>query len=237
VASRRKAEQLIVEGRVRVNGRVVRELGARADPDRDRVQVDGRPLARPSTSASAFVVHKPRGVVTTRRDPHARRTVIDLIDHPGGRLFPVGRLDAQSEGLVLLTDDGELAHCLLHPSFGVPRTYRVSVDGRVTQEGLRRLREGVALDGRMAAAEQVRALRIEPDRSVIELSLVEGRRHQVRRMLEAVGHPVRRLVRTSFGPLRLGGLRAGEARPLRPVEARALARLVDRARRGRRQPS
>jgi 23S rRNA pseudouridine2605 synthase len=234
VASRRQAERLIAEGRVSVNGRVVRELGVRADPRRDRVRVDGRPLPRPRRPR-AVVIHKPRGVVTTRSDPHARRTVMELLPESERRLFPVGRLDAQSEGLVLLTDDGELAQALLHPSFGVPRTYRVSVDGEVSRASLRRLRAGVALEGepRKASAASARALRVEPGRTVLEISLVEGRRHQIRRMLTILGHPVRRLVRTGFGPLRLGGLRAGACRPLRPEEMRALERLVDRARRDR----
>ncbi len=232
MASRREAERWIAAGRVSVNGAVVRSPGARADPARDLIRVDGRRLPR-RRSPRAYVLHKPRGVVTTSRDPHARRTVLDLIPDHQGRLFPVGRLDAQSEGLVLLTDDGELAQALLHPSFEVLRRYRVSVEGGVSRETLRRLRAGIPIDGRRTAAREVRVLRVGPDRSVVELALVEGRRHQIRRMLDAVGHPVRRLVRTAFGPLRLGGLRAGAHRELRDAEQRALARLVDRARRER----
>jgi 23S rRNA pseudouridine2605 synthase len=227
MASLREAERLIAAGRVSVNGEVVSAPGARAR-SHDVIALDGRRLP-PVREPSAYLVHKPRGVVTTRRDPNARRTVLDLVPEHGARLFPVGRLDAQSEGLVLLTDDGELAQALLHPSFGVARRYRVSVEGRVSREALRRLREGIPLDGRRALAREARLLRLEPGRSVIELWLVEGRRHQIRRMLEAIGHPVRRLVRTGFGPLRLGGLRPGGWRPLRPQEQRALALLVDRA--------
>ncbi|MFQ5513140.1 MAG: pseudouridine synthase [Myxococcota bacterium] len=223
LGSRRACEELIQAGRVRVNGKVVRELGTRARPERDRISVDGRRIPR-RPAPKSYLVYKPRGVVTTTRDPRARRTVIDLVPS-GERLFPVGRLDAQSEGLLLLTNDGELADLLLHPSHGVPRVYRVSVQGRVRTSVLRQLTRGVDVDGRNLRALAVELQRSEEGRSVLEITLVEGRRHQLRKMLRVVGHPVRRLVRVRFGPLRLGRLRPGEWRRLRPSEARALERM------------
>jgi pseudouridine synthase len=225
IASRRSAEDLIRQGRVRVNDEVVRELGARADPERDRICVDGRPLGRLRPRVS-YVVYKPRGVVTTTRDPHAKRTVLDLLP-ARERLFPVGRLDAPSEGLLLLTNDGEIAQALLHPSFEVPRTYRVSVAGHVPASTLARLSRGIELDGRLTAPCEIRIVERDARRMLLEVVLREGRHRQIRRMLRAVGLSVRRLVRTRFGPLTLRGLRPGEWRPLRADEQRALKRVVE----------
>ncbi len=227
VASRRSAEVFVREGRVRLNGEVVHDLGRRVDLARDRLEVDGRRV-RAARSATSYVVYKPRGVVSTTRDPHARRTVLDLVPE-GARLFPVGRLDALSEGLVLLTTDGRLAHALLHPSFGVPRTYRVSVEGRVRADALRALTRGVEDSGERLTPAQVRVLSIDEERSKLELVLVEGRNHEIRRMLAAVGHPVRRLVRVAFGPLRLRGLAPGRWRKLRDDEMAALEALARQA--------
>ena len=229
VASRRAAEELIRAGRVKVNGTVITRLGSLADPARDKIEVDGRPVGRPRR-ARYYLLYKPRGVVTTTRDPHARHTVSELVPD-GERLYPVGRLDAASEGLLLLTNDGASTHALLHPSFGVPRTYRVSVDGSPTNETLRRLAEGIELDGRRTAPCQVAVLRRDAEHCVLEFELGEGRRRQIRRMLKAVGHPVRRLVRTHFGPLALGGLEPGEYRPLEAAEVKALRALVAQAER------
>jgi 23S rRNA pseudouridine2605 synthase len=224
VASRRGAEALVRAGRVRLNGQVVHDLGRRVNPARDRLEVDGRRV-RAARTATSYVVYKPRGVVSTTRDPHARRTVLELV--PGGaRLFPVGRLDALSEGLVLLTTEGRFAHALLHPSFEVPRTYRVSVEGRVRADALRALARGVEDAGERLTPAQVRVLAIGEERSKLELVLVEGRKHEIRRMLAAVGHPVRRLVRVAFGPLRLRGLTPGTWRALRDDEAQALEALA-----------
>jgi 23S rRNA pseudouridine2605 synthase len=231
LASRREAEAWIEAGRVRVNGKVVTRLGLRADPRRDRIEVDGRRLGRPARRKS-YLVHKPRGVVTTTRDPHARRTVLDLV-RSDERLFPVGRLDAASEGLLLLTNDGAAAHVLLHPSFEVERTYRVSVDGAVRAPALRELTRGIELEGGTARFSEVRMLEREPERTVLEVVLLEGRRHQIRKLLLAVGHPVRRLVRTRFGPLALGRLRPGETRPLDAAERGALERMTEQAKRAR----
>lgn len=223
VASRRGAEGLILAGRVSVNGRVVRQLGTRA-ARRDRIEVDGRRIGPPRRTKS-YLVYKPRGVVSTTRDPNAKRTVLDLVPSRE-RLYPVGRLDAASEGLLLLTNDGALAHALLHPSFEVPRTYRVSVRGTVRATALRDLARGIRVGGRRARAVEARLLERDETYSVLELVLLEGRKRQIREMLRAVGHPVRRLVRVRFGPLVLAGLRPGEWRPLRDGERRALDRML-----------
>ncbi len=224
VASRRAAEELIRAGRVSVNGSLVTRLGSTADPERDRIEVDGKRLGR-SREPLYYLLYKPRGVVTTTKDPHARRTVSQLVPSDE-RLFPVGRLDAASEGLLLLTNDGASAHALLHPSFGVPRSYRVSVEGVPKAATLRRLREGIVVEGRPTAPCQVTLERHTKEHSVLVMELVEGRRRQIRLMLDAVGHPVRRLVRTRFGPLTLSGLRPGEHRQLEPGELRALRDLA-----------
>ncbi len=227
VASRRSSEGLITAGRVTVNGRVVRQLGTRADPRRDRIEVDGRRVG-PQRRTRSYVIYKPRGVVSTTRDPHASRTVLDLVPSRE-RLYPVGRLDAASEGLLLLTNNGAMAHALLHPSFEVPRTYRVSVRGAVRAAALRELGRGIRLGEHRARASEARLLEQDEAYSVLELVLLEGRKRQIREMLRAVGHPVRRLVRVRFGPLSLGGLRPGEWRPLREEERRALDRMLAQA--------
>ena len=227
VASRRASEKLIAQGRVSVNGRVVREPGTRADPRRDRIEVDGRSIRRAGRRRH-YVLHKPRGVMTTSSDPHAQRTVLDLVPSRE-RLFPVGRLDVASEGLLLLTNDGELAQVMLHPSFEVPRTYRASVDGVLTEATLRRIRNGLVLRGRRTAKCRAELVAADRGRCLVELTLIEGRRRQIREMMQQVGHPVRRLVRTRFGPLRLGDLKLGEWRAVTPREHTALARLRQRA--------
>jgi 23S rRNA pseudouridine2605 synthase len=227
IASRRAAEELISAGRVSVNGKRVTVLGTRADPARDRIAVDGRTVGRPR-QRMYWLVNKPRGVVTTTRDPHAKRTVLDLVPSRE-RLFPVGRLDAQSEGLLLVTNDGALAQILLHPSFGVPRTYRVSVNGAVSAETVAALAAGIELEGRRTAPCQAEIVERERERSVLMLELTEGRRRQIRLALESLGHPVRRLLRVRFGPLRLGRLPPGEARKLTKREVSALHELADAA--------
>ena len=225
VASRRRAEALLADGRVRVNGRVAR-LGDSADPDVDRVEVDGRPLA--AVAPAFWLLHKPRGVLTTTRDPHGRRTVLDLLPPRAARLrlFPVGRLDLESEGLLLLTNDGDVAQALLHPSRGSEREYRVRVRGRLDAGALRRLREGVWLaEGRSAPVRTGRpGYDAASDTTTLSLILVEGRKRQIRRAMRALGHPVVSLVRIRMGPLHLGGLPAGRARPLTgPERERLLA--------------
>jgi len=219
LGSRRVCEELIAEGRVTVDGEVA-ELGRRVDPDTARVEVDGVPISvRPGLVH--YLLNKPAGVVTTASDPQGRPTVLDLVP-PEPRVFPVGRLDAATEGLLLLTNDGDLAHRLTHPSFGVEKEYLAEVAAPPTRGELRRLREGVELeDGRTAPA---RVTLVSP--RAVRLVIHEGRNRQVRRMLDAVGHPVLRLVRTRVGPLTDRRLRPGEWRPLTPAEVRSLESAV-----------
>ncbi|HYX45044.1 MAG TPA: pseudouridine synthase [Acidimicrobiales bacterium] len=221
LGSRRACEELIADGRVTVDGEVA-TLGRRVDPESARVAVDGVPISvRPGLVH--YLLNKPAGVVTTASDPQGRPTVLDLVPSEP-RVFPVGRLDAATEGLLLLTNDGELAHRLTHPSFGVDKEYLAEVDTPPTRGELRRLREGVELeDGRTAPAR----VTLVPPRAV-RMVIHEGRNRQVRRMLDAVGHPVRRLVRTRIGPLTDRRLRPGEWRPLTPAEVRRLEEEVAR---------
>lgn len=223
VASRRASEQLVFDGRVQVDDAVV------TDPARDvtgeeAIRVDGRAVrsAEPGAARVMFMLHKPAGVVSTAKDTHGRRTVVELVKAPGTRLYPVGRLDADSTGLILLTDDGPLAHRLTHPSFEVPKTYHATVESPpVRERELKVLREGVDLeDGRTAPA-GVRQIR----GGLLELTIHEGKKRQVKRMCSAVGHPVVSLQRVAFGPLRLGDLAPGGVRKLTPAEVERLRGL------------
>jgi len=217
VASRRAVEEMVAEGRITVNGQPAR-LGQRVDPDQDKVEVDGNPVGL-RTDLVYYLLNKPSGVVTTASDPQGRPTVVDLV--PGeSRVFPVGRLDADSEGLLLLTNDGGLTHRLTHPSFGVPKEYLAHVEGRPSRGALRRLRDGVELDDGVAQAVAVSL----PEPSVIRIVVHEGRNRLVRRMCEAVGHSVIRLVRTRIGPLADRSLPPGEWRELSQSEIRELER-------------
>lgn len=232
VSSRRGGEDLIRAGRVQVNGRRVTELGTTIDPAVDRVAVDGRPvrLAPPVWIA----VNKPVGYVVTRHDPQGRRTVYDLLPPEYRSLMHVGRLDVASEGLLLLTNDGDGAHRLLHPSFSVERVYDAEVEGLLDEGVRRRLLSGVRLEDGPARATAVRLLAprdAESGRGRLRVSMVEGRNREVRRMLEAVGHPVTRLRRVAYGPVQLGRLRRGEWRKLTPEERKSIA---EPRRRGRR---
>ena len=217
LASRRAAEQIVAAGRARVDGEVVRDPARDVDETRD-VRVDGRPVRAESDERIVVALHKPPGVVSTASDPQGRPTVVQLVP-TRERLYPVGRLDADSTGLILLTNDGELAHRLTHPSFEVPRTYRARVrNPPVREPALRALREGVDLEDGTTAPAKVR--RVAAD--TLELTIHEGKKRQVRRMCEAVGHPVVTLVRVAFGPLRLGELEAGGHRRLTPAEVERL---------------
>ena len=217
--SRRASEALIAAGRVRVNGEVA-ALGDRADPETDRIEVDGAVVGiRPGLVH--YLLNKPAGVVTTASDPRGRPTVVGLVPAEP-RVFPVGRLDADTEGLLLLTNNGELAHRLTHPSFGVDKEYLADVDGRPTRGALRRLREGVELDDGPTAPAKVSLV---GDR-LLRITIHEGRKRQVRRMCEAVGLPVRRLVRVRIGPIADRRLAPGEWRALEPDEVRALERAA-----------
>lgn len=233
VCSRRAAERLIEEGRVRVNGEVVTRLGSRADPAQDVIRVDGKRIASPSRHKLYLMLNKPRGYVTTMSDPEGRPTVRDLIRGVRERVFPVGRLDYNSEGLLLLTNDGDLARDLMHPSTSVDKTYAVKVRGRPDRPTLDRLAAGIRIDGRRTMPARLRVT-ARGDNSWLEVSVVEGRKHLVRRMLEAVGHPVLKLTRVRFGGLRLGELPRGQVRPLRADEVDRLRRAPGKGSPGRR---
>jgi 23S rRNA pseudouridine2605 synthase len=219
VASRRASEDLIRQGRVRVNGRVA-SLGDRVDPGTDRVEVDGIRIPL-DPELRYFALNKPRGVVTTARDPQ-RRPDVTRFYPPGARVFPVGRLDRDTEGLLVLTNDGEVAHRLMHPRYGVEREYLAEVEGTPGRRALSRLERGVELEDGLARARSARPVAGAADRSAVRVVMTEGRKREVRRMLAAVGLPVRRLVRVRVGPIRLGRLPPGTVRELEPAEVRAL---------------
>jgi 23S rRNA pseudouridine2605 synthase len=223
VASRRAAERLIAAGRVRVNGVATVEPGAHADPLRDVVEVDGRPLPR-AEPKRYVLLHKPRGFLTTREDPRDRPRVFDLVPDLGVRLHSVGRLDFDAEGLLLLTNDGALTYRLTHPRHGVRRVYHALVEGRVTPAVLEALRRGVVLEDGPAHVERARRLGgAEAGLHWVELHLTEGRYREVKRLCLAVGLVVRRLRRVAFGPLDLGRLALGKWRELTPTEVESLA--------------
>jgi 23S rRNA pseudouridine2605 synthase len=217
LGSRRACEQLIAAGRVEVDGVVVRTQGVRVDPNAAVIKVDGLRIAS-APDATHLALNKPRGMVTTMSDPHGRPSLGDLLRGRRQRLFHVGRLDADTEGLLLLTNDGELAHRLAHPSFEVLKTYLAEVDGPVPRGTGRRLQSGVELEDGLARADSFRVLSTAAGRAMVELVLHEGRKHIVRRMLAEVGLPVHRLVRTRVGPVALGDLRPGVLRSLTSKE-------------------
>ncbi|MHB8068701.1 MAG: pseudouridine synthase [Desulfobaccales bacterium] len=219
VASRRAAEELIKAGRVMVNGRVVRELGVKIDPDKDVVKADGRRV-RPEPLVTVML-HKPYGYISTTSDPQGRRVVTELLGVKGPRLYPVGRLDYDATGLMLLTNDGELAQRLTHPRYQVPRIYRVTVAGEVSRETLRLLGRGVEVAERVVAAE-VQVRKSEAEKTVLEITVWEGRYHLIKQLLSQVGHPVLKLKRIAYGPLKLGRLPRGMHRLLTPAEIAAL---------------
>ncbi len=226
VASRRAAEELIAAGRVSVNGTVVSEFGRRVDPATAVIHVDGvRVEVRTDLVHLAF--NKPRGVHSTMSDDRGRPCVGDYVRDRRERLFHVGRLDADTEGLLLLTNDGELAHRLMHPSFVVLKTYLAEVDGSIPRTVGRRLREGVELEDGPAAVDAFRVVDSSGGRALVEVVLHEGRNHIVRRLLAEVGHPVRKLVRTQIGEVRLGNQRSGTLRPLTRPEVGSLFAAVD----------
>ncbi len=229
VASRRVAETLIVQGRVTVNGKTVTKLGAKADPGRDEIRVDGRRV-RTKTTRHYFLLNKPRGYVCTRSDPQRRPTIMDLLakQKVRGYLYPVGRLDFDSEGLILITNDGDLAARLTHPRHGVEREYEVRVRGVPDDRAIDRLRRGVRLEGRRTAAADLRlAAELKGgDQSILSITLREGRNRQVRNMCEIVGHQVMRLRRVRIGPIRDERLKTGQVRELTEREVAALRKLT-----------
>jgi len=228
-ASRRTADELIRQGRVSVNGRVVDELGTKIDPERDQITVDGRKV-RSAPALRHLLLYKPRGVVSTRSDPQRRTTVIDLLVRAGitGYYYPVGRLDYDTEGLLIVTNDGDFAQAVSHPRSELERTYEARVAGVPDERDLDRLRRGLDIDGRRTLPARVRLLRVVStkagEQAVLELTIREGRNRQVRRMCDAIAHPVEHLRRTRIGPLDSRGLRPGALRDLTQAEVDALTK-------------
>ena len=229
VCSRRAAEQLIAQGRVKLNGRPV-GLGDKMDTAADVLSVDGQRIYVPrKTEKYYYMLHKPRGFITTTSDERGRKTVMDLMEGVPARVYPVGRLDKDSEGLLLLTNDGEFANLLPHPSHGVTKLYRVTVHPRATEEQLIALTDGIVLDdGTKTQPVVIRVVVDEPERTVMEMTLSEGKNRQIRRMCEAVGLEVARLRRTAVGPVKLGMLAPGQFRQLDKQEVRALRTMAQK---------
>lgn len=225
IASRREAEKIILAGRVKVNSNVVNELGVKADPSRDKIIVDGKPLM--AKTKSYYMFYKPRGVVTTMKDPEGRKCISDFVKGLGERVYPVGRLDYNTEGLLLLTNDGELAQKLTHPSYEIRKTYRVKVLGIVPLAKLDKLRMGVELEDGLTAPATVDLIGYDREREMTEFNITihEGRNRQVRRMCDAIGFPVRDLQRTKMGPLALRGLGRGKVRELDDDEVQLLMKI------------
>ncbi len=226
VSSRRKAETLIQAGKVQVNGQTITRLGTSADPRRDTIVVDAQPVSF-DPARLYFLLNKPTGVVSTLADPEGRPTVRELLAEVRERIFPVGRLDYYSAGLLLLTNDGELTARLLHPRYQIPRTYHVKLTGRCLPRALARLKNGVPLaDGRLSGPVELRTIRRTERKTWIELTLHQGRHHEVRQMCEAIGYPVEKLIRVRFGPIVLSDLVPGAYRPFAPIEVQSLKRAV-----------
>lgn len=221
LASRRAAEAMILEGRVEVNGTVVRELGGKFDPEQVEIKVDGKVL-RAAEAHVYYLLNKPKGYVSTASDERGRRTVLDLLPEVQERIYPIGRLDMNTEGLLLLTNDGELMNGLLHPRYEVQKTYVARLAKGLSAQELRLLREGVQLEDGLTAPARVRTLAEEPGRAKVEITIHEGRNRQVRRMFQAVGHEVLALKRVAFAGLTLEGVRRGGHRALAEAEVKML---------------
>lgn len=225
VASRRHSEELILSGKVKVNGKFVTELGTKVNPLKDKISVNGKPL--PAAEKKVYyILNKPRGYVTTVSDERGRKTIMDILEGVEQRVYPVGRLDYDSEGLLLLTNDGELTQALTHPSHKVKKTYQVTVKGIPEMEQLKLMAKGLELEDGMTAPAEVRLVSIGEDRASLEISIHEGRNRQVRRMCEHIGHEVLRLRRIRIGSLSLEKLKSGEFRPLTLKEIREIRTLV-----------
>lgn len=228
IASRRKAEELIEAGLVKVNGRVAK-IGDKLDPKKDLVSVRGRKVERVRPRNVYIMLNKPRGYITTMSDDRGRKCVAELVKNVEGRVYPVGRLDKDSEGLLLFTNDGEFANSLMHPSSRVSKTYRVTVRPGITDEQREQLSEGIMLDGRKTQPAIVKVLLEEPERTILEIILYEGRNRQIRRMLEEVGIETARLKRVAVGKLKLGMLELGKWRALTMDEVKYLTRAAAQA--------
>jgi 23S rRNA pseudouridine2605 synthase len=227
LASRREAERWILEGRITVNGTVVRKLGSQADPAKDSIKVDGKRV-KPVAVPLYYAFHKPPGIITTLNDPERRPDLMPYLARLGEkrRVFPVGRLDYNTTGILLLTNDGELALRLTHPRFGVKKIYRVKLSACPTEEDLTHLRKGIRLDDGMTAPARVRIVEKLKKNAWVEIELHEGRKREVRRMFEALGYFVEKLIRIRFGPISLGVLAPGTLRPLSQIEVQSLKRAV-----------
>jgi pseudouridine synthase len=230
IASRREAERMVLEGRVTVNGKVIDTLGFKADPLKDHIKVNGKRLVRFEPNVT-LLLNKPRGYVSTVRDPEDRPTVMDFLKGVKQRIYPVGRLDIDAEGLLLLTNDGDLAYLLSHPRYSVPRTYLAKVSGVPDERDLNRLKRGVSLEDGKAKAVSVSILRLSEKNSWIRIVVTEGRNHLVKRMLFAIGHSVLKLKRIEFGPLRLGTLSPGQFRHITSEELSRLKKYAEDLRR------
>lgn len=229
VASRRHAEELMREGRVTVNGQVADRLGMHADPERDHIKVDGKRIRPASGGRTYLVAFKPREMITSLADPEGRPTIADLLarHRVRSRVYPVGRLDWDADGLLLITDDGDLAHQVMHPRSHLPKTYRIKVRGVPDERALDRVRRGVVIErGVRTLPAEVRIEEAAENASWLAVVLTEGRQNQIKLMFARVGHPVQRIRRTAIGPLRLGRMRVGEIRPLLPREVDALRRAL-----------
>ena len=224
IASRREAERMVVEGRVSVNGKIVEALGFKADPSRDHIKVDGKRLS-PFEPKVILLLNKPRGYLSTVKDPKGRPTIIDLLKNVRWRIYPVGRLDFDAEGLLLLTNDGDLAHLLSHPRFSVPKTYLVKVAGVPDEKKLIRLRRGVMLEDGEARAVSCSLIRQREKNSWVRVVVTEGRNHLVKRMFSAIGHTVLKLKRIEYGPVQLGDLPFGQFRYLTPEEMEKIEQI------------
>lgn len=226
IASRRKCEEIILSGRVAVNDKPVTELGVKVDPEQDQITVDGRPIHFQSHVYVLF--HKPKGVITSVSDPQGRRVVNDYLKGIKARIYPVGRLDYDTEGLLLLTNDGELAHMLAHPKYEVEKTYYAEVKGVPHGTELDKLRQGIELDDGMTAPAEVEYVDVDPDGkyATISITIKEGRNRQIRRMFDAIKHPVQKLRRVQYGNLTLAGVPRGKYRMLKPQEVNELRQMV-----------
>ncbi len=215
VASRRAVEEMILEGRVSVNGKLIVDLPCFVDPDSDKIMVDGRYIKKPRTEKKIyFLLNKPKGVICTQSDPLGRPRAVDLVGHVGKRVYCVGRLDEDSTGLIIITNDGDLTEYLTHPRYCVEKTYVVEVDGRVVSEDITKLKQGVYLDGKRTQNAKVKIIKRGPARSLLEIKLTEGRNREIRRILAGLGHKVRKLKRTAIGPITDRGLKVGSNRCL-----------------------